>query len=63
MNDCENGRCMPGNVISGIKCDVTSCEYHREGDRCQAGCIEVGHCSGTCATSADTECVTYKPKQ
>ncbi|MBE6782270.1 MAG: DUF1540 domain-containing protein [Ruminococcaceae bacterium] len=60
MNNCDNGRCAPGNVISGIKCDVVNCEYHREGNKCQAGSIEVGH--GNCSTSKETSCETFKAK-
>lgn len=55
MKNCENRE-----VISGIKCDVTNCEYHKEGNLCQAGCIQVGH--GSCSTSKETECVTFKAK-
>ena len=60
MNSCENGSCTPGEVISGIKCDVVNCKYHREGNKCQAGMIEVGH--GNCQTSKETSCETFKAK-
>lgn len=60
MNNCGQEKCTPGEVISGIKCDVSNCEYHREGDKCQAGCIEVGH--GKCTCSNETSCTTFKAK-
>ena len=60
MENCHDGKCSPGVVISGIKCDVKNCEYHREGDKCQAGSIQVGH--GSCSSSKETECVTFKAK-
>jgi len=52
--NCEN------HIISGIKCDVVNCTYHREGNKCEAGCIEVGR--GNCSTSSDTACETFKAK-
>ncbi len=60
MSDCKNDSCTVGNIISGIKCDVAKCVYHREGDMCQAGCIEVGHTNS--ASSSETACVTFKNK-
>ena len=58
MNSCDNGKCK--EIISGIYCNVKNCEYHREGDKCEAGSIRVG--SGTCASCKDTECETFKAK-
>ena len=56
MNEskCEN------KEIAGIKCDVVNCHYHHEGNRCQAGCIEVGN--GSCQTSKETACNTFRAK-
>ena len=51
---CEN------KEISGIKCDVVNCHYHREGNTCHAGCIEVGN--GSCQTSKETACNTFRAK-
>ena len=55
----DNKSCANG-IISGIKCDVVNCTYHREGNKCEAGCIEVGR--GNCSTSKDTACDTFKAK-
>ncbi len=53
-NHCE---CQP---IQGIKCGVKNCEYHDGTHYCEAGCIEVG--PHYAATSGDTVCRTFKPK-
>ena len=58
--NCKNNNCAPGEVISGIRCDVVNCTYHREGNKCQAGTIQVGH--GPCSSCSDTACETFKPK-
>lgn len=47
-------------IIDGIKCDVKNCAYHREGDLCEAGCIEVGY--GEACHSSETACVTFRAK-
>ncbi len=57
--DCKTN-CKPGEVISGIRCDVVNCAHHREGDKCDAGCIQVGH--GPCSSCSDTACETFKPR-
>ena len=46
--------------IAGIKCDVVNCHYHHEGNTCHAGCIEVGN--GSCQTSKETACNTFRAK-
>ncbi|MBQ5911180.1 MAG: DUF1540 domain-containing protein [Clostridia bacterium] len=53
-NECKKAE------ISGIKCDVVNCEYHHEGNKCYAGCIEVGN--GNCQSSKETACNTFKAK-
>ena len=55
----DNKTCQ-NQIISGIKCGVVNCAYHREGNKCEAGCIEVG--SGNCSSSKDTACETFKAK-
>ena len=56
----NNTSCGMGKEISGIKCDVINCKYHREGNKCHAGCIEVGN--GNCQTSKETACKTFEAK-
>lgn len=56
----HNSNCAPEKEISGIKCDVFNCEYHHEGNKCYAGCIEVGN--GNCKNNKDTACNTFKAK-
>lgn len=55
-----NSNCAPQKEISGIRCDVFNCEYHHEGNKCYAGCIEVGN--GNCKNNKDTACNTFKAK-
>ena len=47
-------------VISGIRCDVVNCTYHKADNCCAAGSIQVGH--GPCNSCSDTACETFKPK-
>ena len=56
----NNSNCAPEMEITGIKCDVFNCEYHHEGNKCYAGCIEVGN--GNCKNNKDTACNTFKAK-
>lgn len=46
--------------ISGIKCDVNNCHYHRNGGKCVAGEIKVGPQFAN--NSSDTICDTFKPE-
>ena len=56
----NNSNSAPEKEITGIKCDVFNCEYHHEGNKCYAGCIEVGN--GNCKNNKDTACNTFKAK-
>lgn len=44
-----------------IGCDVKNCHYHDSSNYCTAEQINVGPVSA--ATSADTICATFKPKE
>ena len=57
-NDCK---CDSSKHIKGIMCDVKNCVYHAEQNGCYAGTISVGPREANC--SANTNCVTFKPKE
>lgn len=46
--------------IKGIVCNVKNCVYHHEQNACTASEIAVGPTSAS--TSAETLCVTFRPK-
>lgn len=48
---------MNDNRISGIRCHVTNCTYHKGDSTCTAGCIEVGNSKAS--RSDETECSTF----
>ena len=51
---------MENSTNPGIMCSVQQCVYHTTDNKCTANKIEVGSAK-TCASSCDTECVTFKP--
>jgi hypothetical protein len=57
-NECK---CDSAKHIKGIVCDVKNCVYHANGNGCYAGTISVGPREASC--SANTNCVTFKPKE
>lgn len=50
-----------GNVLGGIRCDVSNCHYNTQDHLCTAKEIKVGPQYAN--TSADTVCATFKPEQ
>ena len=58
MNTEKNG-CCPKH-IKGINCNVESCVYHDSHNCCTAKEISVGPTHA--ASSAETLCVTFRPK-
>lgn len=47
------------SVIEGVSCVVNTCEYHKKGDKCTAGEIEI--LPKNASTSEETDCGTFKP--
>lgn len=61
IRDHESSHKMEnGKVNKGIGCDVQNCYYHDPSNYCTADQINVGPVSAV--TSADTICVTFRPK-
>lgn len=46
--------------LKGVSCDVFHCMYHGENNTCHASEIAVG--PHNAATSFETACATFKPK-
>jgi hypothetical protein len=47
--------------ISGIHCEVTNCSFHDPSCKCSANQVKVGPTYA--ASSTETVCSTFKPKQ
>lgn len=47
------------NHISGVKCVVSHCYYHTDGDYCNASNIEIAPKNAT--NSQETDCATFTP--
>ena len=45
-------------IINGVKCVVNKCHYHKEGNKCGAGKIEIAPKNAN--TSEETDCNTFK---
>lgn len=45
-------------VIEGVKCVVSNCLYHSEGNKCGADKIEIA--PKNASTSEETDCNTFK---
>lgn len=52
--------CRTEHCISGIHCEVQSCEYHGEHCECMASGIEV--CSCDPIQQCEVQCKTFRPK-
>ncbi len=57
--NCEDKSCCPKH-IKGITCNVKNCTYHDSHNVCMAEEIAVG--PTTACSSAETVCVTFRPK-
>lgn len=60
-NKKKSSSCEGDKHIKGISCDVKNCAYHNGEHQCFAGNIYVGPCEADC--SANTSCVTFKPRE
>ena len=51
-------------MAEDVLCEVNSCTYWGEGNKCDASSIYVVHTGGTttASTSEETDCRTFEPK-
>ena len=49
------------NKVNHIKCEVSNCVYHAQGNACNAPCIEVT--PSYASKCGDTTCATFKAEQ
>lgn len=58
MSDKNMNGCCYQDKVNHIKCEVSNCVYHAQGNACNAPCIEVtpSHANSV----GDTACSTFK---
>lgn len=49
---------IKSETIEGVKCVVSNCHYHSEGNKCSANKIEIA--PKNASTSEETDCNTFK---
>ncbi len=60
-NEKNFDSCGCTNHISGVHCEVKTCQYHDGETYCTARQIEV--CNSTATSSSDTACATFKERK
>jgi len=48
------------NPLQGVKCQVNTCYFYAQGDKCTASMIEVT--PKNAASSSETDCSTFRPQ-
>ncbi|MCR5815477.1 MAG: DUF1540 domain-containing protein [Ruminococcus sp.] len=50
---------MDSKTLSGVKCDVESCLYNKNGKRCSASTITVDSTADSACCCEETACKTF----